>query len=235
MPPSTAAASATIPAAVDLPAFLLRPSPILLPGEDPTQDSLDPWRVLRVRSGLEPQVVRSLDDDEIPSWCPIYRSRWIYHRKQRERSNALLPTYVLARFDPTNPYLWHRVMDTTGVFAILPGVVSPAEMATLAALIGHQDDPDDEPYDVHIRHLPLNSSILINRGPFFSYGGVVEACDGVSAWVRINRLLCRDNCISIPAEWCDVVGNQQELAAPMGSRRSHQRARRRRDPRRAKG
>ena len=212
---STTAAVAvpTVDPFAGLPAFLLRP-----PRFDPPPP--DPWRVVRARFGTELAVARALETElDLEAFCPRYRSRFVVRGRFHERLTVFLPSYVFSRFDPLNPYRWHSVHAIGGVFGVLPGSVSEAEMTALRFLVAELDDGSalGAPVcDLRRRFLPLGRTVRLVTGPFTGYDGEVTACDGLFAWIKIFGLLGRDTVIEVPADWCDPVESTSSIDSTVG-------------------
>lgn len=207
------------------PAFLLN-SVLTLP-------SPPPWRAVRTRFGRESVVSLGLERYDFETRCARYRSRWLVRGRWHERLSVFIPGYVFSRFDPADPHRWHEVMDLDGVVEILPGTVTEGEMDLLDALLVDFVSHGDEPvFRVSKRFLPIGGEVTIAEGPFATYRGLVEDCDGFEADVKIFGLLGRDLSVKVPTEWChttlknevDAISGRRSY--PEGTRRRRGRARR---------
>ena len=175
---------------------------------DPPLDDRPPWHAVRVAYGTEIEVATEATRLGYVAYCPRYWVRWLDRTKRkREKLTPYLATYLFVRFDGTDAYAWHDIMDIDGVSHLLGGevpmIVNEGEMAVLRAQIGDGDEL--VVHEIKRRRHYVGEVVLLNAGPFAGFTAEIEKPEeeGLFVGVKINGLLGRETPLRLPSNWCD--------------------------------
>lgn len=103
---------------LELRAYLDEPAQVPVP-IFPT--SLPSWQVIRAVSGKEREVADHLLKIGILTFCPMQSVVSYAKGKLQEKIKALFQNYLFAKWDVSDPHLWHDVMDSRHVLGIMGG------------------------------------------------------------------------------------------------------------------
>lgn len=190
------------------------------------------WHVIKTRAGKSVTVAQSLD--WLRGFSPLYELT-IANRnlKKIKRVLPVFPKYCFARWDGSDPHLWHHIRNVKGVTGILGGA-NPEPIRDV--IVDHWITragpdwvvPNLEPV-VAAAQLGLQLPVRMEQGPFASYHGVTQEFDEKNLLVGVKlSLLGRPIMIWVPPSWCSRV-EENVFAASVneknGSARRHSRNR----------
>lgn len=185
-------------------------APVSLKAWNSLAVSKPPWHAVRVAYSTEIDVATEAEKMGYTAYCPRYWVRWVTRGKKYEKLTPYLATYIFVRFDGTDAYAWHDIMNIKSVSHLLGGevpmIVTEAEMAVLRAMIGDGDEL--VVHEIKRKRHEVGETVRIAAGPFTDMTGEIEIVEeeGLYATVKFNALLGRELSIRLPSIWCKSVG-----------------------------
>jgi transcription antitermination factor NusG len=190
------------------PAFLVVPLPQF---PLPALSSRLPCHALIVRYGQELAAAAQLQKDfDLETICPTFTASWVYRGTLRCLVYPCLRSYLLARWDATDPHLWHALNDLPQVLGFAggprPAIIPEHEIEILLAKIA---DVVITPTDLRRPRPALGSWVRIISGHAAGYIGRVvrpPAPPPVVA-VEISSFFSRDIVVEVPISCCEIINN----------------------------
>lgn len=163
---------------------------------------VDAWHAVCVKYGDEVEANTYLRSDlQIETFFPTRQRVEVRRGRRTERAVPHLERYILARFDGTDPVLWHEVASAPGFVAFLggehPWPIADHHLSVFREQFSGEQIIMTDDVRRALLGWGVGDIVEFSYGAFHNYTGEVEALDDLAAGVKIS-LLGRPQRVYIP-------------------------------------
>ncbi len=156
-----------------------------------------PWYAVRVRPRWERTVSAALSGKGYEEYLPVYRERRRWSDRQKDLDLPLFPGYLFCRFDVQARL---PILMTPGVISIVgtgkvPAAISESEVGAIQTMVSSGLLLEPWP------HLPVGTSVVIERGPLKGLEGVTMDIRKKFRFVVSVSMLQRSVAVEIDSDW----------------------------------